>query len=106
LLIGFGVQAISIGAAIAKAVKAAKATVAKVPGTSSAGASSASSSATVSSGPNVNFFGQGGNNTNQAGEDEAIESDNQSTAIQAFVSETDLKRTTGRLNNIREGAEL
>lgn len=106
LLIGFGVQAISIGAAIAKAVKASKATVAKVPGTSSAGASSASSSATVSSGPNVNFFGQGGNNTNQAGEDEAIESDNQSTAIQAFVSETDLKRTTGRLNNIREGAEL
>jgi len=106
LLIGFGVQAISIGAAIAKAVKASKATVAKVPGASSAGASSASSSATVSSGPNVNFFGQGGNNTNQAGEDEAIESDNQSTAIQAFVSETDLKRTTGRLNNIREGAEL
>ena len=106
LLIGFGVQAISIGAAIAKAVKASKATVAKVPGASSAGASSASSSATVSSGPNVNFFGQGGNNTNQAGEDGAIESDNQSTAIQAFVSETDLKRTTGRLNNIREGAEL
>ncbi len=80
------------------------ASAASVP-TASAGAALGGAAASVQNTPSFNLFGQG-NNLNNVGPGGSREVGGGSMTIKAYVSETDIQKTSDRLNLIRSNAEL